>query len=1080
MMNPRQIAPLSLLLLAACGTDDDNSDDTGTDVGSDVQEVGDAGDAGPDTVADADVSPDTDASPDVDPGPEPGSPVVVDDLAERIPEGSDGNVSVYQIEDEAQIRPGMSAQAMVGDWILESDRGVFVVEGEDRTMSPCPWGGSVIDAIYIDESGTAWEETVGEICPMINLGQTFAGHEFEILEDGSEGRALLAVTGEMQQLDFLNIEAMASGFLGGLSLSIALDPGRVRPITMTVYYALTPGSHTLRVLTAFRNDGEETEYMAAGHLLRPGGTGVFFNPLNAVGGYGYESLGADNLTATPVSFTAYTHETASWAYVPDPVEGLGSDLPVGGGSAAVAGVTAALVGTTDLLGVLLAQEPALPTVRGVISLEPGDTALVGHNFVVGDGSLATTIDAAYAALEVPTATLGGFVRDSAGDPVAGVRVTAVDAEARGLNQALTGDDGSYELQVPAGFTYEVRAHASDRDGVAADLVTPSAAEELTVDIDTEDPGSLTVNVTTPDGSPTAARLTVICPEGCQRPLGAEVDLIVDDLPGDFQALVPVPPSGTASVSLPPGSYTVVVSRGLEWSLWPSDAHLSGGLPLEVVSGGATELDAEIAHVVDTSGAISGDFHVHALASSDSSVANEDRLWSFVSDGLDVIVSTDHDYIVDFAPIIAAEGIQAELASFIGAEITTSSYGHINAFPLEVDDDHRTGGALDWGDGADLTLIPADVYGWANEFPGEQVVQINHPEGTGTINGMDADVLVGASRFTAEQLGMPEQPANPAVPWDTGFWSDDFTAIELANGLNRASFWTRARWWLTMIGRGFHPTGTAVTDTHKLYSDIGGVPRTFAFVSEAADTVETMDAAEYLASINAGRTIGTNGPFFRAVLSTDAGDTATFGDTITNGAGLTLDVTIDIPEWMRVDRIDLYTNVTEGIYSRRGGENSDEIPPSFSVPVTLEEADLVVAEAGTVEHRHYVKTVSIPLEFDTDGYVVVMLRGIGEDTATLWPVVPRRSETPFAFSNPIFVDADGGGYNTYPLQGLLDEVLAQKGLGLPGDLEDGWSREAWHQPGMGHGHDHGWSVGVEQEFWTREWAAALVERMSCGE
>ena len=147
MMNPRQIAPLSLLLLAACGTDDDNSGDTGTDVGSDVQEVGDAGDAGPDTVADADVSPDTDVSSDVDPGPEPGSPVVVDDLAERIPEGSDGNVSVYQIEDEAQIRPGMSAQAMVGDWILESDRGVFVVEGEDRTMSPCPWGGSVIDAI---------------------------------------------------------------------------------------------------------------------------------------------------------------------------------------------------------------------------------------------------------------------------------------------------------------------------------------------------------------------------------------------------------------------------------------------------------------------------------------------------------------------------------------------------------------------------------------------------------------------------------------------------------------------------------------------------------------------------------------------------------------------------------------------------------------------------------------------------------------------------------------------------------------------------------------------------------------------
>ena len=1072
-MNSRGIAPFSLLLLVACGTDDDNTGDTGTDAGSDVAEVGDT-DGGLDTDAgsDADVG---------DTGPSPGDLVEID-LTDLLPEEADGNVSVYQIESADQLRSGMSAQAMVGDWVLESDRGFFVVEGEDRTMSPCPWGGSVIDAIYTDEDGQAWEETVGEICPMINLGQTFAGHEFEIMEDGSEGRALLAVTGEMQQLDFLNIEAMASGFLGGLSLNIALNPGFVRPVSMTVYYALTPGSHTLRVLTAFRNDGDETQYMAVGHLLRPGGTGVFFNPLNAVGGYGYQALGPDNLTATPVSFTAYTHETASWAYVPDPIEGLGSSsspLPVGGGSAAVAGVTAALIGTTDLLGVLLAQEAALPTVRGIIGLEPGAVEFVGHNFVVGGGSLATTVDAAYEALGVPTATIGGFVRDGSGDPVSGVRVTAIDEESRGLNQALTGADGSYELLVPAGFTYELRAHASDRDGVAGELVSPAAAEALSVDIDTEDPGLLTVNVTTPDGSPTAARLTVICPENCPRPLGAEVDLIVDELPGDFQALVPVPPSGTASVSLPPGSYTVVVSRGLEWSLWPSDSHITNGEPLEIASGDSVEFDAEIAHVVDTSGAISGDFHVHAVSSSDSSVANDDRLWSFVADGLDVIVSTDHDYIVDFAPIIAAEGIQAELASFVGAEITTSSYGHINAFPLEVDDSHRTGGALDWGAGADLTLIPADVYDWANEFPGEQVVQINHPEGTGTINGMDADVLVGASRFTAEQLGMPEQPANPAVPWDTGFWSDDFTAMELANGLNRADFWVRTRWWLTMIGRGFHPTGTAVTDTHKLYSDIGGVPRTFAFVSEGTDTVETMDSAEYIASINAGRTIGTNGPFFRAELRTDAGDSASFGDTIANGEGLTLEVAIDIPEWMLVDRIDLYTNVTEGIYSRRGGENSDEIPPSFSVPVELTAEDLLVASSGTVEHRHYVKTVSIPLEFDTDGYVIVMLRGIGEDTATLWPVVPRRSETPLAFSNPIFVDADGGGYDVFPLQGVLDEVLAQKGLGLPEEADEGWTRERWHEPGMGHDHDHGWSTGVDQEFWTREWAAALVERMSCG-
>ncbi len=1086
MKTPKSFAAGLVFLLVACGSDDPDPSDASADVGADtdVSVDADAADTADATdVADPDTERDTPDTPDAD--VEPDTPVVVEGLVviegleDELPPAGEGNVSVYQIDSEDQIPEGTSVQAIVGDWIIESDRGLFVVEGQDRTMSPCPWGGSVIDAIYFHENGSAAEETLGEICTMVNLGQTFDGREFEILEDGSEGRAVLAVTGDLQQLDFLNIEAMASGFLGGLSLSIALDPGLVRPISVTVYYALTPDSNTLRVVTGFRNDGQENHYLAIGHLLRPAGQGVFFNPLNADGGYGYRALGPDNLTATPVSFTAYTHSTASWAYVPDPVEGMGGDLPVGGGSAAVAGVTAALMGTTDLLGVLLAQAPALPNITGITELEPGEISHVGHNLVAGGGSLATTIDSVYGTFDIDTASVGGFVRDSSGEPVAGIRVTAIDGDERGLNQAVTAADGSYEMIVPAGITYEVRAFAPGRSGVAADLITPTGAEALTVDIDTADAGQLTVNVTTPDGVPTVARLTVACEDRCPRPLGAEMDLTVDDLPSDFAALVPVGIDGTATVDLAPGNYGVIVSRGLEWSLWPADGNITGGEPVEIVAGETVTLDAEIAHVVDTSGAVSGDFHVHALASSDSSVANEDRLWSFVSDGLDVVVSTDHDYIIDYAPIIEAEGIGGELASFVGVETTTSSYGHINSFPLEVDEDHRTGGAIDWGNGAGLTLTPAEVYGWAHDFPGEQVVQINHPEGTGTINGMNADVLLGISRFSAEQLGMEEQPANPDIEWDTGFWSDDFTAIEIANGLSRSNFNIRLRWWLTMIGRGFHPTGTAVTDTHRLYSDIGAVPRTFAFVSEETDAVGTIDTAEYMGAINEGRTIGTNGPFFRAELRTDAGDTASFGDTITLGEGLTLDVQIDIPEWMSVDQIDLYMNVTEGIYSRSGGENDTDLPPTFSVPVELTADDLEVAAAGAIEHRHYVKTVSIPLEFTTDGYVVIMLRGVADETRTLWPVVPRRSENPFAFSNPIFVDADGGGYDNYPLQGLIDEILSNKSLG--GTVEPGWETGNWHELPQGHSHSHsddGWTHGVEYEFWTREWAAALAEQMTC--
>ncbi len=76
---------------------------------------------------------------------------------------------------------------------------------------------------------------------------------------------------------------------------------------------------------------------------------------------------------------------------------------------------------------------------------------------------------------------------------------------------------------------------------------------------------------------------------------------------------------------------------------------------------------------------------------------------------------------------------------------------------------------------------------------------------------------------------------------------------------------------------------------------------------------------------------------------------------------------------------------------------------------------------------------------------------------MWPVVPRRGERPFAFSNPLFVDADGGGYDHYPLQELIDRLLSAKSGPVPFE---------------GHGHV---LVG---EPGTPEWVGSLFEHLSC--
>ncbi len=84
-------------------------------------------------------------------------------------------------------------------------------------------------------------------------------------------------------------------------------------------------------------------------------------------------------------------------------------------------------------------------------------------------------------------------------------------------------------------------------------------------------------------------------------------------------------SGEGSLKVPQGSYTVLVSRGLEWTLAERN--------LEITASGA-RLEAELEHVVETPGWLSADFHVHASGSFDSKVPMEARVYEFISDGVD--------------------------------------------------------------------------------------------------------------------------------------------------------------------------------------------------------------------------------------------------------------------------------------------------------------------------------------------------------------------------------------------------------------------------------------------------------------
>jgi hypothetical protein len=941
---------------------------------------------------------------------------------------SQGSASIWQVDTVDQLAEGPTVEARPGDWVLENDRVRLFVEHTDRAMSPCPWGGNIVDAQYKRADGTLGDDVTGEICLMVNVGLTFAPEEFAVVRDGSAGgAAILAVSGRLELLDFLNISSMAADYAPGILEDIALEPERVIDAKLTRYFILHPGDNGVRVVTAIRNDSDQTEHMAIGHLMRGGAHGNYFNPLNSLGGWGYSSLGPNNLQGDPLPFVAYSGPKGGYAYLPTPDPDLlpsAGALPRGGVQVSVAGVAASLLGREDILETLLAPANRLANLRGLLHQEPDQVDVIEHWEYFGDETLSSMVDPIYRQLGVAPGTARGKVADEAGAAVAGVLVTAIDHENRGINQTRTGEDGTYAMAVPPGV-YTIRARLGARVSREDKSVDVGPNADASANLALKTPATIDVSVRTPDGEPTPARVMVICEETCSdMPTSQERDVTLDSLPSNVARIVSIGIDGDASIEVPAGAYKVVVTRGMEWSVWPATAPDDGGHAVDLGEGESATIDAEIAHVVDTSGALSADFHVHGVTSPDSIVRKQDRVLSHLGEGVDVLISTDHGFITDYGPAIDEQGASDHLASVVGQEITTPHIGHFNAFPLQRDSDHRRGGALDWARGTDYDMNPSEIFAWIDAQDGDtandQVKQINHPGST--IPPLRADVLRGITLADPGTKRMdPDQPG--ATGDDTGLWSDDFSAIEVMNGNDMGKVWTVMRWWLSMVSRGFSPTATAVTDTHKLHSDLGGIPRSLVFVDDAHDTPATFDAQALAAASNQGRLIGTNGPFFRVELENAAAETATLGDTLaTSDDQVTAHVTVDVPEWLHVDTIDVYSNLPASeIVTAPGGQNEDPIAPTSSHPIEWEPSDLLEAAAGQASHKHWTKTVDIPLTISADAYVVIVVRGNGANSS-MWPAVPSRGVKPFAFANPVYVDTDGGGYDNPPLADLAQTPL----------------------------------------------------------
>lgn len=371
-------------------------------------------------------------------------------------------------------------------------------------------------------------------------------------------------------------------------------------------------------------------------------------------------------------------------------------------------------------------------------------------------------------------------------------------------------------------------------------------------------------------------------------------------------------------------------------------------------GAEAAVEAELARAVDTTGLVACDLHLHAAPSPDSNTSLEDRLVSLVAEGVELAAATDHNQVTDYGPLIESLGLAGRVVAMPGDEVTTEAphIGHFNVYPFE-------GPAGDPGIPFE-GRTPVELFAGIREAQPRALLQVNHPWGdnaTGYFTLFGYDVRAGRA----------EAP----------FFDTRFDAIEVWNGMwlgDATILDASVEGFVALLARGQRVLGTGSSDSHHMVNQWAGYPRTYAYVAD--DDPARVRVEDVVAALRAGRAFVTTGPIVRLT----AGG-AVPGDAVTvTGGSVEVVVSIAAAPWVQVRRLRVWAAAT----------------PGEPVEVPLPPAGQSLA----FDHR-----AAVPMT--QDGFVLVTVEG---DVAAR-EVLPQFGVGPRAFTNPVWIDADGDGVVT---------------------------------------------------------------------
>ncbi|MCB9670419.1 MAG: CehA/McbA family metallohydrolase [Alphaproteobacteria bacterium] len=983
---------------------------------------------------------------------------------------TEDRASARVISDLGDAIGGPKALAGPGDFVLENGRVRVAIlaatnpDGSERhSPGPHTRAGSLVDADLVlpdpDHRRGRGTDQFAELIPTGNMDITYTADptSVRILADGSDGGpAILRTEGPREPfitlLDALWAITGAPDFY--MSTDYILEPGKpwVRlettyhygpdaPYTDVVPEPMGASDHGMPLLEWALETG-----VVGGDFYLSGGSVDVFAP-----GIGFDEDGAvaraDNTFDVPFQFPFVAGTANGVSYGIAPAEG-DAYVPLFTSSQTV---------------VVGAGRAGDPTDRDRF---PDGTALrYDRYFFIGHGDIGSIVDQYVEVRGIPYGTLSGHVLEAhTGLPMSGANVFVYEPGAEAPWSQLGTDvhpdddipDGSFEGRMPTG-DWEVQAHLEGRPVSARIPITVVEGEAIDMSLVLGRAGALRFEVRDEMDQRVPAKVTVMRLDQAS----VRNPLLGDGFIGGSPAAVAFSMYGEGTMELPPGRYQAIASRGPEYEIDMSE-------PFEVDDRSGADIELVVRRSVQTDGWISADLHVHGVASHDSSVTRAQRVGTMVAEGVEFFASTDHDYIVDYAPVVEELGLEQWVQTAVGVETTTIELGHFLGFPIGVDHLEEAGGAFDWTGARPAEMLDA-LRARGQGVGHDPVTFVGHPRDgiLGYFDQYGFDPYSG----TPGRGGAPGTPSvrrpllsltNPLL--DPGSISWTFDGLEMLNGkrfelirtptapeheqfacqerrdgalcerpmgsdvnVDVYDFMTRTLAeqqdlidgkytlsgemeghiddWFTLLNLGFKFTVLGNSDTHGFTGVESGCPRNF--VMAETDDPAFLDDQAIADAVKAHRVVASYGPFVQLW-----GNGEPIGSELVTTGEVELAIDVQAPTWMGVDRVELYENGT--LIQEWEVEDIavvDRFQTTYTVTPTRD-SWYVVAVASDDDMRPVLTPVELPY-VELQAVVTEALgsvESVGSLVSPAAPIPRTYPAMPYAITNPIWVDRDGDGFD----------------------------------------------------------------------